>query len=143
MSHLDEKLSNHRCKPHTACQKPWVSLRRDQLIPVNKVVNKREQLEKGLEEEEKNKRKKFFKLSLCSKVEFKYVECQNVKQPYAKPKNVDTSQLLTFYIIDMSNCQQFDLWAHQVVDNVQPHCPGSLCFSFYFFLSSSAESISN
>jgi hypothetical protein len=30
---------------------PWVSLRRDQLIPVNKVVNKKEQLEKGLEEE--------------------------------------------------------------------------------------------
>jgi hypothetical protein len=33
--------------------KPWVSLRRDQLIPVNKAVNKKEQLEKGLEEEEK------------------------------------------------------------------------------------------
>jgi hypothetical protein len=32
---------------------PWVSLRRDQLIPVKKVVNKKEQLEKGLEEEEK------------------------------------------------------------------------------------------
>jgi hypothetical protein len=28
---------------------PWVSLRRDQLIPLNKVVNKKEQLEKGLE----------------------------------------------------------------------------------------------
>jgi hypothetical protein len=35
---------------------PWVSVRRDQLIPVNKAVNEREQLEKGLaEEEEKNK----------------------------------------------------------------------------------------
>jgi hypothetical protein len=33
---------------------PWVSLRRDQLIPVNKAVNEKEQLEKGLEEEEKN-----------------------------------------------------------------------------------------
>jgi hypothetical protein len=32
---------------------PWVSLRRDQLIPVNKAVNEKEQLEKGLEEEEK------------------------------------------------------------------------------------------
>jgi hypothetical protein len=32
---------------------PWVSLSRDQIIPVNKVVNKKEQLEKGLEEEEK------------------------------------------------------------------------------------------
>jgi hypothetical protein len=32
---------------------PWVSLRCDQLIPVNKAVNKKEQLEKGLEEEEK------------------------------------------------------------------------------------------
>jgi hypothetical protein len=31
---------------------PWVSLRRDQLIPVNKAVNKKEQLEKGSEEEE-------------------------------------------------------------------------------------------
>jgi hypothetical protein len=32
---------------------PWVSLRRDQLIQVNKAVNEKEQLEKGLEEEEK------------------------------------------------------------------------------------------
>jgi hypothetical protein len=32
---------------------PWVSLRRDQLIPVNKAVSEKEQLEKGLEEEEK------------------------------------------------------------------------------------------
>jgi hypothetical protein len=32
-----------------------VSLRRDQLIPVNKAVNKKEQLEKGLEEEEEKK----------------------------------------------------------------------------------------
>jgi hypothetical protein len=35
------------CMPNT-----WVSLRSDQLIPVNKVVNDKEQLEKGLEEEE-------------------------------------------------------------------------------------------
>jgi hypothetical protein len=32
---------------------PWVSLRRDQLIPINKAVNKKEQSENGLEEEEK------------------------------------------------------------------------------------------
>jgi hypothetical protein len=32
----------------------WVSLRHDQLIPVNKVVNEKEQLEKGLEEVEKS-----------------------------------------------------------------------------------------
>jgi hypothetical protein len=38
------------CRPN-----PWVSLRRDQLIPVNKVVNEKEQLEKGLEEEDKKK----------------------------------------------------------------------------------------
>jgi hypothetical protein len=31
---------------------PRVSIRRDQLIPVNKAVNEKEQLEKGLEEEE-------------------------------------------------------------------------------------------
>jgi hypothetical protein len=31
----------------------WVSLRRDPLILVNEVVNEKEQLEKGLEEEEK------------------------------------------------------------------------------------------
>jgi hypothetical protein len=31
---------------------PWVSLRHDQLILVNKAVNEKEQLEKGLEEEE-------------------------------------------------------------------------------------------
>jgi hypothetical protein len=34
-----------------------VSLRRDQLIPVNKAVNETEQLEKGLEEEEGKKEK--------------------------------------------------------------------------------------
>jgi hypothetical protein len=32
-----------------------VSLRCDQLIPVNKAVKKKEQLEKGLEEEDENK----------------------------------------------------------------------------------------
>jgi hypothetical protein len=32
---------------------PWLSLRRDQLIRVNKAVNEKEQLEKGLEEGEK------------------------------------------------------------------------------------------
>jgi hypothetical protein len=31
---------------------PWVYLRRDQLILVNKAVNEKEQLEKGVEEEE-------------------------------------------------------------------------------------------
>jgi hypothetical protein len=31
---------------------PWMSLRRDQLILVNKVGNGKEQLEKGLEEKE-------------------------------------------------------------------------------------------
>jgi hypothetical protein len=41
-------MEDTHCKPN-----PWVSLRRDQLIPVNKAVNKKEQLEKGLEEEEK------------------------------------------------------------------------------------------
>jgi hypothetical protein len=35
---------------------PWVSLRHDQLIPINKAVNEKEQLEKGLEEEEKKKK---------------------------------------------------------------------------------------
>jgi hypothetical protein len=34
---------------------PWVSRRRDQLILVNKAVNKKELLEKGLEEEEGKK----------------------------------------------------------------------------------------
>jgi hypothetical protein len=32
---------------------PWVSVRRDQLIPVNKAVNEKEQLEIVLEEEER------------------------------------------------------------------------------------------
>jgi hypothetical protein len=32
---------------------PWVSLRRDRLIPVSKAVNEKEQLVKGLEMEEK------------------------------------------------------------------------------------------
>jgi hypothetical protein len=31
---------------------PWVSLRHGQLIPVNKAVNKKEQLEKRMAEEE-------------------------------------------------------------------------------------------
>jgi hypothetical protein len=35
---------------------PWVSLRRDQLILVNKAVNEKEQLEKGLEEEEEEEK---------------------------------------------------------------------------------------
>jgi hypothetical protein len=35
---------------------PWVFLRCDQLIPVNQVVNKKEQLETGLEEEEEEKK---------------------------------------------------------------------------------------
>jgi hypothetical protein len=30
---------------------PWVSLKCDQLIPVDKAVSEKEQLEKGLEEE--------------------------------------------------------------------------------------------
>jgi hypothetical protein len=30
----------------------WVTLRHDQLIPVNKAVNEKEQLEKGMEEEQ-------------------------------------------------------------------------------------------
>jgi hypothetical protein len=32
---------------------PWVPLRGDELIPVNKAVDEKEQLEKGLQEEEK------------------------------------------------------------------------------------------
>jgi hypothetical protein len=34
---------------------PWVSLRHDQLIPVNKAVNKKEQLEKGRRRRKKHK----------------------------------------------------------------------------------------
>jgi hypothetical protein len=34
---------------------PWVSLRHNQIIPINKVVNEKEQLEKGLEKEEEKK----------------------------------------------------------------------------------------
>jgi hypothetical protein len=36
---------------------PWVSLRRDQLIPVNKAVNEKEQLEKGTEDEKRMARR--------------------------------------------------------------------------------------
>jgi hypothetical protein len=43
---------------------PWVSLRRDQLIPINKAVNEKEQLEKGLEEEDK-KGHNFFICKFC------------------------------------------------------------------------------
>jgi hypothetical protein len=38
-----------------------VSLRRDQLIPVNKAVNEKEQLGKGLEEEEEEEKNIFKK----------------------------------------------------------------------------------
>jgi hypothetical protein len=48
-------MEDAHCKPN-----PWVSLRHDQLIPVNKAVNEKEQLEKGLEEEEEEKKKKSF-----------------------------------------------------------------------------------
>jgi hypothetical protein len=43
-------MEDAHCKPT-----PWVSLRRDQLIPVNKAVNEKEHLEKGLEVEEKKR----------------------------------------------------------------------------------------
>jgi hypothetical protein len=36
---------------HTLHAKPWVSLRCDQLMPLNKAVNQKEILEKGLEDE--------------------------------------------------------------------------------------------
>jgi hypothetical protein len=41
-------MQDEHCMPT-----PWVSLWRNQLIPVNKAVNEKEQLEKGLEEEQK------------------------------------------------------------------------------------------
>jgi hypothetical protein len=42
----DEKLSNNGFKPHTRYMpNPWVSLRCDQLIPVNKAVNEKKQWE--------------------------------------------------------------------------------------------------
>jgi hypothetical protein len=41
---------------------PWVSLRHDQLVPVNKAANMKEQLEKGQEEEETKKCLTNFKL---------------------------------------------------------------------------------
>jgi hypothetical protein len=46
---------------HTLHAKPLVSLRCDRLIPVNKAVNKKEQLEKGLEEEKKQEFGPFLK----------------------------------------------------------------------------------
>jgi hypothetical protein len=41
-------MQEARCMPN-----PWVSLRHDQLIPVNKAVNKKNYWKRGLEEEEK------------------------------------------------------------------------------------------
>jgi hypothetical protein len=52
-------MEDAHCKPN-----PWVSLRRDQLIPVNKAVNEKEQLEKGLEEEEEKKERKRKKMNM-------------------------------------------------------------------------------
>jgi hypothetical protein len=40
---------------HTTCQTPGCLSRHDQIIPINKAVNKKEQLEKGLEKEEEKK----------------------------------------------------------------------------------------
>jgi hypothetical protein len=45
-------MEDAHCKPN-----PWVSLRCDQLILVNKAVNEKEQLEKGLEEVEEKMKK--------------------------------------------------------------------------------------
>jgi hypothetical protein len=45
---------------------PWVSLRHDQLIPVNKAVNEKEQLEKGLEKEGKKEGSTFLFKPLSS-----------------------------------------------------------------------------
>jgi hypothetical protein len=49
--YLEEKLPYDTYRTHIACQTPGC-LKRDQLILVNKAVNEKEQLEKGLEEEE-------------------------------------------------------------------------------------------
>jgi hypothetical protein len=43
---------------------PWVSLRCDQLIPVNKAVSEKEQLEKGMKEE--GKRRRMLKMGILS-----------------------------------------------------------------------------
>jgi hypothetical protein len=49
---LEEKLTPHRMYgAHTLPNPCWVSLRCDQLIASNKVVDKKDELEKGLEEE--------------------------------------------------------------------------------------------
>jgi hypothetical protein len=50
--------STQPCKPLIK-KTPWVSLKRDQLIPVKRAVNEKEELEKGLEEEGKTVEKNF------------------------------------------------------------------------------------
>jgi hypothetical protein len=57
--YLDKKLTNNGSNQQTACQTPGCLLEHDQLIPVNKAVNTKEQLEKGLEEEEKKNNKTY------------------------------------------------------------------------------------
>jgi hypothetical protein len=47
-------MQDAHCMPN-----PWMSQRRDQLIPVNKAVVEKEQLEKGAEERKKGFVKRF------------------------------------------------------------------------------------
>jgi hypothetical protein len=54
---------------------PCVSLRCDQLIPINKEVNKKEQLEMGLEEEEEKKRSLKNYIYLCRLLPTFFVFC--------------------------------------------------------------------
>jgi hypothetical protein len=62
---------------------PWVSVRCAQLIPVNKAVNKKEQLEKGLEEEEEEEKKYRWQLS----VSYQSTNSWSIlaAEPYLKP----------------------------------------------------------
>jgi hypothetical protein len=78
---------------------PWVSLRCDQLIPGNKVLSKKEQLENGLEEEEKKgfSNRDFWPMIRFSKTQSQVLEkfrhtnspevhiCQSISSTFSTP----------------------------------------------------------
>jgi PII-like signaling protein len=81
---------------------PWVSLRHDQLVPVNKVVNEKETIGKGLEEKKNESQPKLISLnrlqsslSLTGATKFKGVTacCVNENPHNDDPFSVQVTML--------------------------------------------------
>jgi hypothetical protein len=90
---------------------PWVSLRHDQLIPVNKVVNKKEHLEKGL----RRRKNSVLRVRGCQLVTFHLV----------KPNpNSDLSPIyLVMFASPQSPSPNFEAWAQSEPTKIRPDPP--------------------